>query len=121
MKKIILQTAAILLILAGMMIACGKEETQSLDLGMYVETYPTQGRTRINLIDGEKLVIIKDEGMQQDEFKYEIDGNTIKLIDIIYQVNIVLYFHRVSNTEFKIENLYPNIPEAPASYMIFKK
>jgi hypothetical protein len=127
MKKNILKTAAILLILSGM-ISCGEEEkekNQSLDLGIYVETYPTQGRTRINLIDGKKLAIIREQENQNDYVVfYEIieKENTVKFFNIEDRLeNGGGYFKIINRTKFEISNLYYAPAYGTSIIMTFEK
>jgi hypothetical protein len=130
MKKIILQTTAILLILAGV-VACGKEEEDIpivLDLGTYIETYPTKGRTRVDLIDREKLAIIKDEGRNIDEFYYTISDED-NVIDLTLIADPSLgggsvnrfYIKTITSLKFEIENLYPGPYIGVMQTMIFEK
>jgi len=82
-KKIALKLIIVLLLLVGSFSCQKKNEYSSLELGIYTETYPVNGRTKINFIDREKLVIIKGEDIKfQDEFKYEICVNAIKLTNV---------------------------------------
>jgi hypothetical protein len=130
MKRIIFKTTAIVLILAGV-IACKKEREEirllELDLGMYVETDPTPERTQINLIDREKLAIIKSGWTFIDEYYYAI--NTEK--DSIYLTMIAdssvgggreseFYFKIINSSEFEIEYLYTYIWTKPPN-MTFEK
>jgi hypothetical protein len=131
MKKIVLKKTAILLFLAGSLVSCGKEkETQLLDLGIYVETYPIEGRTRVNLIDREKCAIIKSE-TSITEFYYTInyEEEIIELIliaDMSLEEEMIdkLYFKTINSYKFEIENLYPQPlvgSNTPSLIMTFEK
>jgi hypothetical protein len=125
MKKI-LSFAAILLMLTSAF-TCGKEEKkedQLLDLGTYVETNPIEGRTRINFIDGEKLVIIKSE-KSITEFRYVINEDDDIELTLIADPSMVskFYFKMINKFKFEIENLYPTsaIGGGKKVIMIFEK
>ena len=121
---------AILLALCSCFVSCKNKEEynskgkyNSLEMGVYIETYPINGRTIINFIDQGKLVIIKDEDVRfQDEFYYEICLDTIKLTLVQNSTGMDRrYFHIVNNQKFEIENLYMNLPENTRTNMIFIK
>ena len=118
MKKIILS-----LIILGVFSSCQKEEILS-KVGMYVETYPVKGRTKINFIDNERLIkMLGEDFWLCEEFKYEIRGNKIIIQDTIYHSYSTLYFRMINKNKFKIGNLYggPLVPGAPDVKMIFEK
>jgi hypothetical protein len=131
MKTHILKTTAVLLILTGCF-SCGKEKGQEeefLDLGMYVETYPIQGRTRINFIDREKLAIIRSEDKFIDEFYYSVNNAR----DSIYLTLVAdpssgggmvtgFYFKIITASNFEIGYLYSHTMEGlPPSPITFEK
>jgi hypothetical protein len=129
--KNILKTTAIMLILAGSLVSCEKEKgTQLLDLGTYVETYPIERRTRVNLIDREKCAIIKSE-TSITEFHYTINAEE-KIIELILIADPSLgggmidklYFNGINSYKFEIENLYPHPlvdGNTPSLIMTFEK
>jgi len=126
----ILYFITIMPVLCSCFVACqnneeynSKEQYNSLEMGVYIETSPVNGRTIINFIDQGKLVIIKDEDARfQDEFYYEICLDTIKLTLVQNSTGMdKRYFHIVNNQMFEIENLYMNLPENTRTSMIFKK
>jgi hypothetical protein len=129
MKKNIL-TTAILLILAGM-ISCGKDKNDNeeknplLDLGIYIETYPTKGRTRIDLIDREKLAIIKDYGNSSAELYYKIieEENTIIFFQLEDPSDDVggAYFKVINASKFEISYLYFALAYGAPKIMTFEK
>ena len=116
MKNNILKLTAFLLILIGS-VSCEKE---TLDIGTYIEVSPEKGRTQINFIDNETLVIIKNNRAHSDKFKYEISGNKIKLTHSSGTVDEI-YFHIINNSKFEIGYLYINFPESPVKTMTFEK
>ena len=130
MKTNILKLTVILLILAGSFCSCTKDKT--LELGLYEEISPVKGRTRINFIDDERLVMLKRDYDGEftdefsDEFRYEISGKTISLLHIYHLDNPSLAdikcFHIINSSNFEICNFYPTAPpEASKSTIIFKK
>jgi hypothetical protein len=124
MKKKILKLAALAL-LAGTFSCESKEETKipSIESGMYSETYPSQGHTKINVLDKETLEIIKGEYV--DKFKYEILDLSIKITLMenspLKEEGTELYFRIISDSKFEIGNLYASVPESPVVIMIFEK
>ena len=113
MKKIVLKITAILLILASAF-ACGKgnEKTQTLDLGIYIETYPIEGHASIDFIDRKKLAINTGS---INEFYYTIneEEKTIELT-LIAEPSLGggmvngFYFKIINSSKFEIGNLYPS-------------
>ncbi|MCO6496064.1 MAG: hypothetical protein J5I50_00225 [Chitinophagaceae bacterium] len=72
------------------------------------------------------MVIKTESGSSyKDTFYYSFNTNTTKIAltpawtddDIVFSLD----FEKIDENSFKIENLYPGIPEAPKSYMIFGK
>ncbi len=119
MKKIALIG---LIILTGL-ISCNKDEINSNLTGMYTETYPMNDRTQIEFLTENRMTINKSpQTGNGDEFTFVITGNTIKLTPTWDNSSSVeLEIEIISNSKFKIENLYPSIPENPKTYMIFEK
>lgn len=58
-----------------------------------------------------------------DTFYYEVMKKSIRLTPAWSgsQQSSELYFNRISDTKFEIENLYAGIPEQTAPNMIFEK
>jgi hypothetical protein len=103
-------------------VSCKKDDDNKLInlSGVYIETSPIIGRSQIIFTSSDD-VTIKEAG-SEDKFKYEIVGNAIKLTPQGDKSTIcTLYFECINSSKFKIENLYPKIPENPTSYMIFEK
>jgi len=120
MKKI----ALIGIIFLVGLISCSKENDNRLNLtGTYTEDTPVNGRTQIKFLTQNKMIINKSpQTGTGDEFTYEITGNYIKLTPTWDNSSGTEFeFEIISNSKFKIENLYPDIPENPISYMIFEK
>jgi len=94
-----------------------------LEMGMYVETVPEKGRTTINFIDGENLVMQGEyPWMSEAEYlKYEIVGNKIKLTSGAGSSGH--YFRIINNRKFEIGFLYATIAcgNVVPPIMIFEK
>ena len=103
-------------------VSCKKDDDNKLTnlSGVFTETSPIDGRTQIIFTTPDE-VTIKEVG-SEDKFKYRIEGNTIKLtLQGVNSITSTLGFESINSYKFKIENLYPQIPENPISYMIFEK
>ncbi len=113
MRKIL-----ILLILIFAFNSCAREENTTRPNGVYSEILPVAGRTQINFKSTTELIITKSNN--SDNFNYKIEGNLIKLMNNQGFTQNFEY-EQINQNEFKIENLYPDIPENTKSYMNFKK
>jgi hypothetical protein len=79
-----------------------------LQPGVYVETYPYPGRSKIDFIDNEKMKI---EAFATLRFKYEIRKNEYAIIldNMDYEGYISTMFFRVmNNSKFEVTDLYPS-------------
>jgi hypothetical protein len=113
MKKILL-----LFIMIFAFNSCEREENITQPNGTYSEEIPIKGRTQINFKSANELIIVKSNN--SDGFNYIIEGNYIKLSNNQgYSQNFE--YVQINQNEFKIENLYPNVPENSKSYMNFRK
>ena len=113
MKKRLLVSVLIL-----SLFSCDRDEKDVKLSGKYSEITPVANRTQIDFQSNNSLVIIKSGN--SDKFTYQIEGNKIKLrTDGGY--NGIFEFEKINTNEFKIENLYPSIPENPKTYMSFRK
>lgn len=119
MKKFLL----FLLVLNFTLVSCFKDEDDTgIFSGDYVEVTPVPGRTQVNFISNDRLVIIKEENDEQDEFIYEIEEEIIRLTPVIEDVPAAeLEFQIIDSYRFEIANLYPSVPEYPSVNMIFEK
>lgn len=105
--------------------SCKKDKTPSDFHGLYIEASPIAGRSQLNFINS-KLVIKTEPGSSyKDTFYYSFTADTTKIILTPSWTNEysgqIFDFEKIDESSFKIENLYPSIPELPESYMIFKK
>lgn len=115
MKKILFIFIAI-----GIIFSCSNDDNYSEYNGTYTEITPVENRTLIKFTSSTDLTIIKSEN-SIDNFKYEINGNSILLTHESQNQPQSFEFEKNSTNEFKIQNLYPDIPENGISYMTFKK
>ena len=102
---------------------CHKDETIITLSGKYIEVLPVNGRSQIEFVSGNLLIKSETGSISQDTFRYEITKTKIKLTPT-WPVNsgtTEFYFELINNWKFKIQNLYPGIPEAPLAYMTFQK
>jgi hypothetical protein len=102
-----------------------KRETTSAFHGLYIEGSPIAGRSQLNFINS-KIVIKTETGSSyKDTFYYSFTADTTKIILTPAWTNEYsgqpLDFEKIDENSFRIQNLYPSIPELPESYMIFKK
>ncbi|MDY3521958.1 lipocalin family protein [Riemerella anatipestifer] len=113
MRKILLTFALICLF-----ISCSRDENNAALNGTFSEITPIGNRTKMNFKSQNILSIIKPDS--SDDFNYQIDGNKIHLSNNM-GYKATLEFVKISDNEFKIENLYVSIPEYPKSYISFRK
>ncbi|HXS58334.1 MAG TPA: hypothetical protein VN726_19520 [Hanamia sp.] len=121
MKQIFLITGLFFLIFSS----CKKEATTNAFHGLYIEVSPIAGRSQLNFINS-KIVIKTETGSSyKDTFYYSFSADTSKIILTPAWTNEYsahpIDFEKIDENSFRIENLYPSIPESPESYMIFKK
>lgn len=100
--------------------SCSNDDNPSEFQGTYSEIAPIENRTQIKFTSNTDLTIIKSENTI-DKFKYEISGEYILLTHESQSQSQSFEFVKISNSEFKIENLYADIPENGISYITFKK
>jgi hypothetical protein len=117
------QVVAIVGLLFLSMLSCKKDSSSDALSGLYTEESPVAGRSQLRFIS-DKMVIKSEAGSNfKDTFTYSITTGKILLTPTwTNQYSSQQFdFERIDNVSFKIENLYPGIPEAQKSYMIFKK
>jgi len=104
-------------------LSCEKGANTNPTYGIYTESYPVSGRSQLNFISSNLVVKTEIGSNYKDSFYYSYTNGKILLTPAwttIYPATS-FDFNRIDNNSFQIENLYPSIPEAPKSYMIFKK
>lgn len=114
-----------LLILIGIYSSCNNDDdnnnTQTLS-GIYTETSPLNGRSQLNFVGGNTVIKTEQGNSAEDEFTYELQNNIIKLTPTFGNPTTTEFeIEIMDNSKFKIENLYPSIPEDPTTYMTFEK
>lgn len=121
MKQIFLITALFFLIFSS----CKKDITTSTFHGLYIETSPISGRSQLNFINSKMVIKTETGSSYKDSFYYSFTADTSKIILTPAWTSEYsgqpLDFEKIDENSFKIQNLYPSIPELPESYMIFKK
>lgn len=103
--------------------SCEKDDNTNSISGLYTENSPVVGRSQLNFISNTLVVKSENRSFPQDTFKYSISNGKIYLKpnwtkEIPEQS---FDFEIVDGNTIKIENLYPSIPEASKTYMIYKK
>ena len=104
-------------------VSCKKDKTSNSVSGIYTETTPVAGRSQLNFINSGLVVKTETGSNYKDTFSYSILPGKI-LLKAIWSSQYPAQefeFEKIDNNTFKIQNLYPGIPEAPISYMTFKK
>jgi hypothetical protein len=112
--------------------ACDKNDHSNRPLktlhGLYTETSPYAGRSQLDFIS-DKLVVRSEPGsVYRDTFMYTISDKKLALTIVTgrnnYQDGNYTFdadYQALSANEFKIQNLYPQIPENPESFMVYAK
>jgi hypothetical protein len=111
------------LILSFLMISCSKHDDDVNSLsGTFTETLPIHGRSQLKFISRNQ-VIKKEKGSSiEDKFDYEIVDNIIIMTPIWDNSTTTKFqFELINSSKFHIQNLYPDIPENPITYMTFEK
>jgi len=102
--------------------ACNSHNDTMILNGLYTETYPVNGRSQLNFINGNIVIKSENDNSIEDQFTYEIIGNILKLTPI-WNTNLTQEFEIkiINNSKFEIENLYPSIEFNPTIFMTFEK
>lgn len=121
MKQKLVIAALFILIFSS----CKKDKTTSGFYGLYIENSPIAGRSQLNFINSKTVIKTETGSTYKDTFYYSFSADTTKITLTPAWTNDYLPypmdFEKIDENSFKIENLYPSIPEFPKSYMIFKK
>lgn len=111
----------VLFCLIGLCPSCNNDDENYSEFnGTYHEISPVKNRTLIEFTSSTDLTIIKSENTI-DNFKYEINGNTIILTHEPSDQTQSLEFEKIGKNEFRIQNLYADIPENGITFITFKK
>ncbi len=110
----------LLLCIAG---SCDKDDSLDLPAGIYTETNPVPGRSALNFLNSELLVRLEPGYATSDTFRFSLLGDKLWLIPTWSDQYSGAWFefHRIDKNSFRVENMYPGIPEAPKSYITYKK
>ena len=123
MKHVKLKVAIKLLLFVGLIFTgCTKDMNDEIGLeGRWIEQAPIEDRTELYFYDENKLFRADANGVVEDYF-YKIQDTTIYIQkQTRNEAATRLFFRRVDEMTFQIENLYSSSPETEISYMIFKR
>ena len=103
--------------------ACKKDTSAISVSGVYTENSPVAGRSQLNFISSNLVIKSETASTFKDTFNYAISPGKIELkpISSNQSPSQKFDFEKLDDNTIKIENLMPSIPDAPKSYMIFKK
>jgi hypothetical protein len=104
-------------------VACRKDSNSISVSGLYTEKSPVEGRSQLHFISSTLLVRSETGSNNKDTFNFEISSGKIVITPTwTNQFSGQQFdFEKIDENTIKIQNLYPSIPEAAKSYMIFKK
>ena len=104
-------------------VSCKKNTSTDLVSGLYTESTPIFGRSQLNFISNNLFIKSETGNNYKDTFNFEISAGKILMIPTwrTQYSGQQFDFEKIDDNTIKIENIYPIIPEAPKSYMIFKK
>lgn len=110
-------------IFAMIMAACKKDKYNSKPYGLYTEVTPTPGNTTLKFLKNGWMVRGENGSNFKDTFLVTITENklTMKPLSGNNLPAITLDFRAIDARSFEIEFLGPMIPEAPKSFMLFRK
>ncbi|NBA78854.1 hypothetical protein GOQ04_25095 [Emticicia sp. ODNR4P] len=105
------------------LVSCKKDTSPISASGLYVENTPVAGRSQLNFISNNLVVKSETGSSYKDTFSFSISSGKILLTPTwtTQYSGQQFDFEKIDDKTIKIENLYPSIPEAPKSYMTFKK
>lgn len=113
----------ILLLIVSMssIAACRKNKEEGLN-GRFVEVTPMAGQTILKFLPGGLMIRQEANAEYKDTFLVRVSANTITLKPAWGEhPGIVHEFRMIDGRSFEIENMRPQIPEAPKSFMLFRK
>lgn len=121
MKNSIFRNGLILL-LFFVTISCSKDQDdeQSI-LGTWIESSPVPDRTTLHFAEHNLLTRVDAEG-NAEEYIYRIEDGILYLSLASGQEGYTeLMFDQINENRFKLQNLYPSIPEAEPVFIIFDR
>ena len=103
--------------------SCDKDDSLDLPSGLYTETNPMPGRSTLNFINSELLVRSEPGYSTRDTFRFSLLDDKLWLIPTSSNQYSGTWFEfrRIDNNSFRVENMFPGIPEAPKTYITYKK
>jgi hypothetical protein len=104
------------------LISC-KKNSEFVPNGLYTENSPFAGRSQLNFINNNTVIKTEAGSNYSDTYNYIISEGKIKLTlqPTSSYSSTEFDFKIIDDNTFKIQNLYASIPEAPESFMIYKK
>lgn len=110
-------------IFAMSMVACKKDKDYSKPYGLYTEVTPTPGNTTLKFLSHGWMIRGENGSNFKDTFQVTITENkiTLKPVSGNTPAAVTLDFRHIDDRSFEIEFLGPMIPEAPKSFMLFRK
>ena len=104
------------------LLSCSKDmDDERSILGTWIESAPVPERTTLHFAENNRLTRIDGEG-NAEEYIYRIDENTLFLsLGSRQEGATELFFEQINENRIKVENLYPSIPEAAPTFIIFDR
>lgn len=119
MKKMFLIT-----IVTALAFSSCKKDKQSLPFfGTYTEISPMPQRSQLNFISSNVVIKSEKGSPYKDTFYYSFSADKMLLKPAFIDDYLTqeFDFKKIDERTFQIQNLYPQIPEAPKSYMFYQK
>ncbi|MGI0105126.1 hypothetical protein [Salinimicrobium sp. WS361] len=118
-KTVVLKTLLVLNIFLGF--SCDKNDAIEGTLpGTWIEVQPVYERTTLLFSSENKMVKIDGEG-NEENFSYEIKGDSIHLIKTGQEDVRRFFFKKLDPARFQIGNFYTTNPEVEGAFMIFER
>lgn len=90
-------------------------------LGTWIESAPVPDRTTLHFAEHNQLTRVDAEG-NAEEYIYRLEDNILYLSLASGQEGYTeLIFDQINEDRFKVQNLYPSIPEAEPEFIIFDR
>lgn len=118
------RSKALIIIIMLTVLSCSKSNDHPATglSGVFSETSPQSGRSHLIFPGGNIVIKIEAGSDVEDSYKYRITNNKIILIPTWNEsLSTEFQFRRINSTKFQIENIFPDIPENPTTYMTFEK
>lgn len=117
------QIFSILTLLILLLVSCKKDTNTISVRELYTENSPVTGRSQLNFISNNIVVKSETGSNFKDTFSFSISTGKILLTPTwtTQYTGQQFDFEKIDKHTITIENLYPNIPGSPQSYMTYKK